>query len=63
MGVVGLVVLGCPADGVGGATGHTAHLDALQPVHKGRLPVDAGPPVALLAVVVVAPGKYLDRYR
>ena len=52
-------LVGGPAHRVGGAAGHPRDVVTLQPADHGRLPVDGGRGVALLAVVVVAPGEHL----
>lgn len=49
-----------PGHAVRRAAGHARDLLALQALHEGGLPVDGGRAVALLAVVIVAPGVDLS---
>ena len=53
-------VSGCPGDAVGGAARHLTDLVALQH-HQGWLAVDRGGAIPLLSVVIVTPGKYLQK--
>lgn len=48
-----------PGHAVGGATGHTSDLLALQALYQCGLPVHSGGAVPLLPVVVVSPRIHL----
>ena len=52
-------LVGGPAHRVGRPAGDPRDVVTLQAAHHGRLPVDCGRRVALLAMVVVSPSKHL----